>query len=337
MPFSAAMEVALYDPEVGFYATGGRAGRRGDFLTSPEVGPLFGAVVAGALDGWWDAAGRPPRWTAVDAGAGPGTLSRAILAAEPRCLPALQLVLVERSAAQRELHADLLARWPEVVASAPALPRPDGSPVVVLANELLDNLPVDLLERGAEGWSEVLVGLDGDRLTEVRGPLRQEAPDGVAEAASGARIPVQSAAAAWLADALALAGRDGRVVVLDYASTTDDLAARPWRAWLRTYRRHERGGDPLEDLGEQDITCEVCVDQLAAVAPPGGAWTQADWLRRHGIDDLVEEGRRMWEERAAVGDLAAVRARSRVREADALLDPTGLGRFQVLEWTGAPP
>ena len=62
--------------------------------------------------------------------------------------------------------------------------------------------------------------------------------------------------------------------------------------------------------------------------------TQADWLRGHGIEELVEEGRSIWRERASIGDLAAVRARSRVTEAEALLDPTGLGGFRVLEWDG---
>jgi hypothetical protein len=60
--------------------------------------------------------------------------------------------------------------------------------------------------------------------------------------------------------------------------------------------------------------------------------TQADWLRAHGIDDLVAEGRRTWAERAHVGDLAALAARSRIGEAEALLDPAGLGAFRVVEW-----
>ena len=120
-------------------------------------------------------------------------------------------------------------------------------------------------------------------------------------------------------------------MALDYASTTADLARRPWTEWVRTYRGHARGGPPLEGLGTQDITCEVAVDQLPA---PAATSSQADWLRAHGIDDLVAQGRAEWEERAAVGDLAAVRARSRVGEAAALLDEGGLGAFRVLEWRG---
>jgi SAM-dependent MidA family methyltransferase len=132
---------------------------------------------------------------------------------------------------------------------------------------------------------------------------------------------------------LALAASGGRVVAIDYASTTASMAARPSTEWLRTYRAHQRGAALLDDLGVQDITVEVAVDQLGHVRPPDDDRSQAAFLRAHGIDELVAEGRATWTERAAVGDLAAVRARSRVSEADALLDPTGLGAFRVLEWT----
>jgi SAM-dependent MidA family methyltransferase len=68
------------------------------------------------------------------------------------------------------------------------------------------------------------------------------------------------------------------------------------------------------------------------VAPPSLDRTQAEFLAAHGIDDLVAAARATWHERAHLGDLEALRARSRVGEADALTDPTGLGAFRVLEW-----
>ena len=82
IPFERFMELALYGVE-GFYMRdgGGVAGRRGDFITSPEVGPLFGAVLARCLDAEWERLGRPDPFTVVDAGAGPGTLARSVLAA----------------------------------------------------------------------------------------------------------------------------------------------------------------------------------------------------------------------------------------------------------------
>ena len=366
-PLERVLEVALYDPAGGFYETGGRSGaRQGDFLTSPEVGPLFGAVVGRALDGWWRDMGSPDPFVVVDAGAGPGSLCRAVLDSAPDCAPALRYVLVERSVAQRRLHARTLRLEDPALAFAPVdpdteapvpeaaagpicvslaeLPRVKG-PAVVLANELVDNLPFGLAERGADGWWEVrvelgeaqgpappagfvqlLVPLDGER-AEL---LDRLVPDPVA----GTRVPLQDAARAWLRDALAVAGARGRVVVIDYAATTAELAGRPQDQWVRTYRGHRHGAALLENLGEQDVTCEVAIDQLATVKRPALDRSQADWLRASGIDELVAEGRSEWVERAHVGDLAAMKARSRASESDALLDPAGLGGFRVLEWSG---
>ncbi len=368
---------ALYAPGLGFYAGGGGAGRRHDFLTSPEVGPLFGAVLARALDAWWDELGRPHPFVVVEAGAGPGTLARSVLAASLRCAGSLRLVLVEVAEARWATH-------PVGVESRVELPSPgelgDG-PVVVLANELLDNLPfglVELVQPEAKGdlpspdaalwrssavgggaelrqnaetglggdepmWCEVLVDVDrsgaGARLVEayrVLDPARQGWCWGRAgrSAAVGTRLPVQADAAAWLAEALDLAA-GGRVLAVDYASTTTDLARRPWTEWVRTYARHGRAGHPLAAPGRADVTCEVAVDQLALVRVPDLDRSQAEFLAAHGIDDLVAEGRAQWEAAGgAAGGLAAIAGRSRTPEAEALLDPTGLGAFRVLEWVG---
>ena len=283
------------------------------------MGPLFGAVLARWMDEVWERLDRPDGFSVVEAGAGRGTLARSVLAAAPGCLAAGRYVAVERSDALRSDH-------PAGVESAADLP--DGPLIgVVVANELLDNLAFRLLEAGDGAWHEVRVGVGGDDLVEVMG----EAVDlrGLPEPVEGARIPLQDEAAAWVNRALGLLDR-GAVLAFDYASTTADMASRPWDEWLRTYRGHQRGGHPLDAPGSQDVTVEVAVDQL-----PGRptATTQAAFLRVHGIDDLVDEGRRRWEEGAATGDLAALRARSRITESEALLDESGLGAFTSLEWT----
>jgi len=364
LPLERVLEVALYDQAAGFYETGGRSGRRqGDFMTSPEVGPLFGAVVARALDGWWRAMGSPDPFVVVDAGAGPGTLCRTVLASAPDCAPALRYVLVERSAAQRRLHAEALRLEDPALAFAPVdpdtevpvpeavrgpicvslaeLPRVTG-PALVLANELLDNLPFGLAEHRSGEWREVRVDVGrtaGAGLTERLVPLdgeRAQLLDRLVPAPpDGARAPLQDAARAWLRDALAVAGPRGRVVVIDYAATTAELAGRPQNQWVRTYRGHRHGAGFLDALGEQDVTCEVAVDQLATVKRPVSDQPQAEWLRAWGIDELVAEGRAQWAERAHVGDLAALASRSRIGEAEVLVDPSGLGRFRVVEWAAA--
>jgi SAM-dependent MidA family methyltransferase len=308
--FDGWMRDALYGPE-GFYTRGGRAGRRGDFLTSPEVGPLFGAVLARALDTWWEELGRPDPYVVVDAGAGPGTLARAVLAAAPVSAPTY--VAVETSEAQRASH-------PDGVTSTDTLP--DDAHVVV-ANELLDNVPFRLLVFDG-GWREAWVD-DG---REVLRPFDEPVPSWLPETSPhGARVPWQQEAAWWVDRACAIAPR---VLVLDYArETTAEMARLPWRQWLRTYRGHERGGHYLTTPGEQDVTADLAIDQLA---PPSSVTTQADFLRAWGIDDLVDEGRREWTANAARPTLAAIAMRSRVREAEALLDPNGLGAHLALEW-----
>lgn len=350
------MELALYHPVAGFYEASQGAGRTGaDFLTSPEVGPLFGTVVARALDAWWDQAGRPDPFVVVEAGAGSGTLAASILAARPSCSPALRYVLVERSAALRRLQADGLRIEPAgevlgpIVAADPDEapgPVPETGPIVaslaelpagafegvVLANELLDNLPFRLLERTSRSWDEVRVGADLSEVLVAAPPeVVAEAERLAPEAELGARIPLQEQAAAWLSSALQGLTR-GRVVVVDYADTTASMATRDWRQWLRTYRSHAPGGHPLEYLGHQDITCEVAVDQLTAVRRPRGESTQAELLRSYGIGQLAAAARRQWQERAHVGDFEAVKAASRVQEAAALTDEHGLGAFRVVEW-----
>ncbi len=321
IPFSDYMRLALYG-EGGFYTTGGRAGRRGgDFITSPEVGPLFGTVIARALDAWWKELGSPNQFDVVECGAGPGTLARSILAAQPECAAAMQYVAVELSASQRALH-------PQGVESRETMP--DG-PItgVILANELLDNLPFRLFVFDGS-WMEAFVSqAAGGQFVEV---LR--APDVVPSclpqtAPLGSRAPIQDAAASWVRDSLAKIG-NGRLLLFDYCSTsTAEIALTPWREWLRTYRDQGRGAHYLTEPGTQDITAQVMIDQL----PTGfSSSTQTEFLVQCGLDDLVREGSDYWESMKTAPDVAAMKMRSRATEAKSLVDQSGLGMFSVVSW-----
>jgi len=308
----------LYDPNYGFYATSGQAGRRGDFITSPEVGPLFGQLIAAYIDREWDRCGQPDEFVFVDAGAGPGTLARTIAAAAPRCSDALRYVAVEVSAAQRAAHPDGI----ESVGEMPTEPF-DG---IIFANELLDNLAFAPVVGSPDGLVELRVGVSGDVLVEV--PGEQLSPREASHFVDGLeRGVLQRAAATWLTSARSLV-RQGSVVVIDYArSRSTDVE-------VRTYLGHERGDQPLTQLGRNDVTVDVDLAQLQSRAGAATlAITQAAFARELGIDVLVDEGRALWEANAAVGDLAALKARSRIREAEALLDPDGLGGFTVAIWT----
>jgi len=211
---------------------------------------------------------------------------------------------------------------------------------VVLANELLDNLPFGIAHYDGARWQEVRVGLGTDELTEVLVPAEEadaralhEITDGMT-VAPGARLPIPRGIEAWFA----ACGRvllHGVVVAIDYVDDAHGILERGTESWLRTYRLHERGRAPLDSPGEQDLTADVVREQLARAARAAGFTlerdrSQAEWLRELGIEELVIEGRRTWDARAHIGDLEALAGRSRVTEASALCDPAGLGAHRVV-------
>ena len=373
LSFADYMRFALYDPRHGFYERGGRAGRGADFVTSPEVGPLFGAVIARALDAWWVEAGRPDPFVVAEVGAGPGTLARSVRFAAPECSSSLLYVLVEQSSFQRAMHAEHLPGWmgerngfelEAFVASpqegdGPQFVSTDQLPAmfsgVVLANELLDNLPFDIVRvrnSASAGQSagqsddqpsnrfveqlNVSIGPD-DELELIVGPAPAAVADDVLtlaerspELAVDTWFPWHGAARIWLTE-VERCMLSGHILVFDYGSPTSELAQRPDMGWLRTFRDQQRGSHPLDDPGAQDITTDVGFDQLK-LRSGAVATSQAEFLQLHGIQELVEQGRAVWNERAHIADLTAIRGRSAVREAEALLDPAGLGAFVAMHW-----
>jgi SAM-dependent MidA family methyltransferase len=151
----------------------------------------------------------------------------------------------------------------------------------------------------------------------------------------GSRAPIQAAASQWLLNMSQKLSR-GRVLVFDYCSeSTSEIAATPWREWLRTYKNHERGLHYLLEPGTQDITTQVMIDQLMMEVPALSVTQQSEWLHTWGIDELVDEGSKYWEETKSAPDVTALKMRSRQSESLTLLSGTGFGRFCSLEWHSA--
>ena len=124
----------------------------------------------------------------------------------------------------------------------------------------------------------------------------------------------------------------GRILVFDYCSaSTSDIAASPWREWLRTYKDHGRGEHYLANPGSQDITVQVMLDQLQNSFPTLTISRQSDWLNRWGIEQLVDEGNQYWENHKHAPNVAAMKMKSRAHEAEALHSENGLGHFCAIE------
>jgi NADH dehydrogenase [ubiquinone] 1 alpha subcomplex assembly factor 7 len=287
-PISVAdyMNACLHDPEGGYYATRPCLGERGDFITAPLISQMFGELIGLWAAEVWAQLGRPPRMRLVELGAGDGTMMSDVLRAAqvaPGFLDSAQVCIVERSGPLRRQQEATLANrraiWLESIADIPS-----DKPLIILANEFLDCLPVRQAERTAEGWRERGVGVDArGRLAFV--PL---APSGVE--GSGGR-PGLGAVFEW-SDALAETGREigalvtcakGAALLIDYGRDRPGLGDT-----LQALRGH-RKEHPLAAPGEADLTAHVDFPALMAAARSGGGLAgevrlQRDFLRALGID-----------------------------------------------------
>ena len=326
MPFEEFMDLALYDPDGGFFGSGKlRSEKAGDFLTSPEVSDLFGETLARYVEQERNRIGDP--FQVVEVGAGSGSLIRSILHSID-----LEAWVVEASpAARNSLQAILPAE--RIRTELPG--RVKG---VLFANELIDNLPMALAQRVDGVWRERWVGLDGAGLALVdanpRADVVEWLDDYSDDVPDGGWVEVQLAARDWLRDALDRLDA-GSVVLFDYGDTAENLLPRRQDGTLRTYRAHHLGPHPLDEPGETDITADVNFTALVATAEATGAtvelWRQDDFLTNLGLRDRLSQLRHRELEATRGGDeMERLRLRTRRTEAETLLHPRGLGDFRVL-------
>lgn len=327
IPFDVFQELALYGPE-GFFTTGPlRSAATGDFLTSPEVSPWFGALLGRYAAGRTAAFESP---VVVEVGGGSGSLLESLLAECPA-----DAWVVEASPMARDALTAVVPPG-HVVATLDEVPRRfDG---IVVANELIDNLPVALAVRRGSRWVEHSVGLEGSGFAFIETPARVEVAawaDRFGGAVpEGGIVEVQLAAGIWLATAMAKLRR-GSIVIVDYGGTVDELEPRRQTGTLRTYRGHHLGPDPLLEPGLTDITVDVNFSALVAVAEEHGdavhLMRQDDFLAEWGLRDIVSELRHRELELARGGDtMGQLQVRSERIAAETLLHPRGLGDFRVL-------
>jgi len=339
MPFARFMELALYDPEAGYYTSDAPAtgpGRAADFLTAPESHPLYGWAVARHLESVWAALDRPGRFVVREHGAGTGALAAGILDGLRRSGSALREAIryqpVDAASARLAALHDRVERLGLTDRLELFDDRPEAG--VVLANELLDALPVHRVEGGPGGAlleRFVILDADGGLATAV-GPPSSPAL-GARLAAEGIRLaPGQPAEIClalepWIGAAAATIDR-GELLLIDYGYPAAELY-RPERAsTLRAYHRHRVHADPLVAIGRQDLTTHVdltAVGRAAAAAGliPLGSTTQARFLAALEAGELL-----VGLQSDPATDLASyLEARAALVR---MLDPRVTGAFAVL-------
>jgi SAM-dependent MidA family methyltransferase len=335
--FARFMGLVLYHPEHGYYVrSADRATRSGDYLSAPETHPLFGRAIARQLDEMWRLLDRPRPFTLREYGPGTGSLGEAVLgglrAEGSPLLESIRYQPLEVAPARAAAIAERLA----AAGFGAALSPPDRErPLTgcILANELLDALPVHRVELVDGELRELYVGWrDGWFADEPGEPSTGELARYLERAEvrlrEGQQAEINLSAVAWIAEVAARLAR-GYLLVIDYGHPAAELyGPRRPRGTLLAYRRHRVSDDPYQAVGEQDLTSHVDLTTVEHAAEAAGLrllgrTTQAEFLAGLGLGELLEEiGRH---ENTDVE--AYVAARAAVLR---FLDPRALGRFAVL-------
>ena len=303
-----------------YYAARDPLGAAGDFVTAPEISQMFGELIGLWLADIWTRAGLPAPVHYVELGPGRGTLARDALRAAARAGLVPEVHFVEGSPALRAIQAQAVphARWHDDLAGLPG----DG-PILLVANEFLDALPVRQMVRAEVGWRERMVGHDGGRFLPVVGdrPMDAAVPAVLRDAEPGTIIETCPGAAATVAEvAMRLAAQGGAALFIDYGyagpATGDTLQA----------LKGGRFADALETLGEADISAHVDFAAIARAAAAHarvfGPEAQGLFLNAIGLPDRAE----------ALKRLASLERRAEIEAARVRLCAAGaMGRlFQVL-------
>ncbi|MBW8754064.1 MAG: SAM-dependent methyltransferase [Sphingomonadales bacterium] len=269
-----------------YYAARDPLGAAGDFVTAPEISQMFGELIGLWLADIWSRAGRPEPVHYVELGPGRGTLARDALRAAGKAGLVPQVHFVEASPALRAVQARAVpqAQWHDDLAGVPS-----DAPILLVANEFLDALPVRQLVRAEGGWRERMVGYEDGRFLPVAGdrPMDAAVPQALRGAAPGTIIETCPGAATVVSEVAArLAAQSGAALFIDYGHAEFRTGST-----LQAVRAH-RKVDPFADPGEADLTALVDFATLAEMAQAKGArWLgtveQGGWLRTLGIEARV--------------------------------------------------
>jgi SAM-dependent MidA family methyltransferase len=272
-PISVAqyMTLALHDPEAGYYATHEPFGGKGDFITAPEISQMFGEFLGAWCAQVWNDQGRPKKTRLVELGPGRGTLMADGLRAlkrVPKFLDEVEIVLVEASPMLRDLQREKLKDSGAQIRWTARFDVRD-TPLLVIANEFFDALPIRQYVKTARGWCERMVVAKDGILDFALAPLPAPTaliPATRAGAPEGGFYETSPAATALIEEiAREIASHGGGALILDYG-----YAGIGFGETLQAVGSH-RFVRPLDEPGNADLSAHVDFTALAEAARHGGA------------------------------------------------------------------
>lgn len=302
--FPEFLEIALYDPEHGYYARKtGQVGREGDFYTSVSVGPLFGQLLARRFLKWWKENGNPTRWRILEIGAHDGKLAADILATiaslAPNAWNALQYATIEPLPALRKAQQDRLENLASELRLAEnhIVLAQEPLPGIAFGNEILDALPFHLVRRVGDEWKELFVA-QGPELA----PFEIEANSKLAEKLKriegnfpeNYQTEIRTSVHGFL-ETISCCIDGGLLLFIDYGFAAPEYYdTQRTTGTLRTYSGHKAAEDPLRDIGEIDITAHVDFTDLAVRAAKLGwkptRFSTQDCYLTHLASEMIVAG-----------------------------------------------
>lgn len=299
--FEKFMEMALYEPGLGYYATESmEIGKAGDFYTSQHVHPAFGAIIGRQIEEMWGIMERPADFQIVEPGAGAGLMCMDIMnyLRGKEIFSALTYTIVEMSPAARRKQRELLKQLGGKIQWVSSVKELQGIRGCILSNELLDAFPVHLVEMDEE-LKEVYVGYDNSAFHETKGKpcataLSQYLKEFSIELPKGYRTEINLRIKEWLRD-VDKALSCGFILTIDYGYPVQDYYSEERnRGTLLCYYRHQVNENPYVNIGSQDITAHVNFSSVEKWGEELGFKTlgfcrQGTFLISLGIDEIIQE------------------------------------------------
>jgi SAM-dependent MidA family methyltransferase len=300
--FHEFMKMALYYPELGYYTSPEtEIGRAGDFYTSPHLSPLFGAMLGRQAEEMWLHLGRPDTFTIVEPGSGRGYMALDMLEhlRSSEMNEILSYIIVELNPSLKTRQKKLLEKFSDKVSWVSSPDELSPFTGVVFANEILDALPVHMVEMTEDGLKEVFIDTEDDRLHEL---LEEPSTDALsdylkefdAKLPHGYRTEINLSVKPWLAS-YEKKLIEGFMVLVDYGHPAWDYYGEDRdRGTLLCYHEHQMNENPYKNVGEQDITAHVNFTSVhewgaSLCLQPLGYCRQGPYLVSLGIDELIQK------------------------------------------------